>query len=239
MRRPLPMSERQRRLVVLRASFFLTGALAALAIVVLYLVLGAPAPAEMLAVVQGKPRIAPGFVGVANFGQWRLICVPGPPDLEGLEPTASRVAPDTPKTATRSSCRINQEMPAPEQNTTTPSAPATPRQVIVAANFSLVGPNRTPAAMLRLPATARRGDVIGLRFEDQAVVNATVRDCTATQCLATGTLSLADWAHLEKAKTLQVAFPVMNRQWVLLNLPVEGLSAAIDALDRAENSSAH
>jgi len=40
---------------------------------------------------------------------------------------------------------------------------------------------------------------------------------------------------LALAKSLQVTFPVADRQWVLLDLPVEGLSTAMAALARAEN----
>lgn len=179
---------------------------------------------------QGKQRIAPGFTGVAKFGEWRLICVPGPSTFDGLGPNLSSGEQGAPKTPAGNACRINQEMPAPE------SAEAT-RRVIIAANFSLVGPRHMPAAMLRLPATARPGDIISLRFEDQAVVNTMVRNCTATECLAAATLSPSDWAHLSDAKSLQVAFPALGRQWVLLNLPVDGLSAAMDALGRAATAS--
>jgi invasion protein IalB len=224
--------------MVRRTALLLTGALAAVAAAAFYVVLGTPPPAEMLAMVQGKQRIAAGFIGVAKFGEWRLICVPGPPTFDGLGAALSGGEQGAAKTPTGNACRINQEMPAPEQNQSAgqSSAPAA-RRVIIAANFSLVGPKHMPAAMLRLPATARAGDIIALRFEDQAVVNTTVRDCTATECLAAATLSPSDWAQLSGAKSLQVAFPALGRQWVLLNLPVDGLTAAIDALDRAATPS--
>jgi invasion protein IalB len=224
--------------MVRRTALLLTGALAAVAIAAFYVVLGTPPPAEMLAIVQGKQRIAPGFIGVAKFGEWRLICVPGPPSFDGLGPTLSSEEQGARKTPAGNACRINQEMPAPEQNRAAGESSAqAARRVIIAANFSLVGPKHMPAAMLRLPATARPGDVIILRFEDQTVVNTTVRDCSATECLAAATLSPSDWAHLSGAKSLQVAFPALGRQWVLLNLPVDGLTAAIDALDRAATPS--
>ena len=222
------------------------GTLALVAIAVLYLALGAPRPAELLAMVRGDTRIAPGFIGMANFGRWRLICVPGPPSLDGLN-AAAAPAPDnaaTVKVPTGNACRINQEIAAPGlpglgQNAVreqtagrTPDQP--PAAVIIAANFSLVGPKRTPAAMLRLPATARAGDAISLRFDDETVITTIVRDCAATECLAAGTLSDSDWAHLSAAKSLRVTFPAAGRQWVLLDLPVEGLAAAVAALSRAE-----
>ena len=151
---------------------------------------------------------------------------------------------DPPAEATGNSCRINQEVPAPEQAAAAGEAPGqpqsqAPKQVIIAANFSLVGPKHMPAAMLRLPPTARPGDEINLRLDDRAVVKTTVRDCAATECLAAGTLTAADWARLSGTQILQVTFPAAGRQSVLLNLPVEGLSEAIDALNRAETSSVH
>ena len=218
-----------------RTAVFLGGAFVAVAIVALYIVLGAPGPTELIGMTRGEPRIAPGFIGMANFGQWRLICVPGPPRPDGLSATG---APETAagafaKARNVNACRINQEMPAAPQNA---GSGETPGQVIVAANFSLIGPQRTPAAMLRLPVTARPGDAVGLRFDDGTVVQTMVRDCAATECLAAGTLTTADWEHLSTARSLQVTFPAVDRQWVLLDLPVQGLSTAIAALTRAEIS---
>jgi invasion protein IalB len=206
----------------------------AVAMVVLYVVLGAPAPAWLFAMVRGQARIAPGFIGVANFGQWRLICVPGPPSLDGLAADSEPLPQKTQANARKvNACRINQEMPAPQQGS---GAGQGPGQVIIAANFSLVGEKRMPAAMLRLPSTARAGDTISLRFDDGAVVNTTVRDCAATECVAAGTLNAQDWEHLSQAKSLQVIFPAAGGQPVLLDLPVNGLSKAMAALDRAEVS---
>jgi invasion protein IalB len=111
--------------------------------------------------------------------------------------------------------------------------------VIVAVNFSLVGPRRTPSAMLRLPPTARAGDVITLRFDDSTAVKTMVRDCDANECLAAGTLAPDEWQHLSATNSLQIMFPALARQWVILNLPVEGLPAAMDALNRSDISSVH
>jgi invasion protein IalB len=93
--------------------------------------------------------------------------------------------------------------------------------------------------MLRLPPTARAGDVITLRFDDSSVVKTMVRDCADTECLAAGTLTPEDWQHLSATNSLQVTFPALARQWVILNLPVQGLAAAIDAFDHADASSVH
>src|SRR5882762_10167959 len=86
---------------------------------------------------------------------------------------------------------------------------------------------RTPSAMLRLPPTARSGDVITLRFDDLSELKTMVRDCDANECLAAGTLTPDEWQHLSATNSLQIMFPALARQWVILNLPVEGLPAAM------------
>jgi invasion protein IalB len=204
------------------------GSLIAIPLLAFYVALGAPGATDLIGMAMGEPRVTPGFLGVANFGRWRLICVRGPARQDTLNSaTGTGVAPEVRKGGAANSCRVNQEMRASR-----PAEP--PGQVIIAINFSLIGPKRVPAAMLRLPVTARPGDAIGLRFGDGAAVQTIVRDCAPTECLAAGTLTQSDWDHLSAAKNLQVSFPAAGRQWVLLDLPVEGLSAAIDALKRAE-----
>ena len=188
--------------------------------------------ARVFAVASGSAPVEPGFIGIADFGQWRLICVPAPNMMAGLGPLAQSGAPASSSASSGNACRINREMAAPPQ-TATIGTTESPSDVILAANFSLVGPKRVPAVMLRLPATARAGDAISLRFDDQTAINTMVREC-ATECLATGDLTSAEWAHLSTAKSLKVMFPAAGRQWVLLDLPTEGLSEAILALDRAE-----
>ena len=191
---------------------------------------------DLLGLAQNKPRIERGFIGIADFGKWRLICVPAPNMMEGLGPLAQPGAPPAPaKPSNGNACRINGEMAPPQpagSNTEAGQAP-----VIFAANFSLVGPKRMPAAMLRVPATARPGDAISLRFEDQATIRTVVRECAA-ECLAAGDLTNADWAHLSTAKSLQVTFPAAGGQLVLLDVPIDGLAEAVTALDRAETQAA-
>jgi invasion protein IalB len=207
-------------------------ALSAVAAAALYVVIGAPSPADVFGLIRGERRIARGFIGVANFGQWRLICAPGPATLDALGNAASAGQGAAPgKAPNGNTCRGNQEMPAAPQGAAPGEKPA---QVVVAANFSLVGRKRTPAAMLRLPPTAEAGDVISLRFDDGSEINTKVRDCALGECFAAGTLSGEEWQHLSATNTLQVKFPVTGRQWVILDLPVQGLSAAIGALGRAE-----
>jgi invasion protein IalB len=218
-----------------RRAVYLGGALAAAALATVYLVLGAPSPAELVRLSKAEPRIVSGFIGMAQFGRWRLICVPGPAQSEGLPDAAAPPPPATAaaaaKAAKANACRINQEMPVAAPGETPDEGSA---KVLVAANFRLVGPKRMPAAMLRLPVTARPGDPVALRFDDGAEVQTAVRDCAAAECLAAGTLTQAQWEHLSTAKSLQLTFPVTGRQWVLLDIPLQGLSAAIAALNRAE-----
>jgi len=228
----------------LRRTLILLGAaLAVVALAALYFALGVPTPSALFAMARGGQRITPGFVGVAEFGRWRVICIPGPSSLDALDASAAPTPQPGVKPSSGNACRINQEMPASGENPASAPAVQVPGrvagQVIVAVNLSLVGTRRTPSAMLRLPPTARAGDVITLRFDDSSVVNAMVRDCADTECLAAGTLSPEDWQHLSATNSLQVTFPALARQWVILNLPVQGLAAAIDAYNRADDSSVH
>jgi len=106
--------------------------------------------------------------------------------------------------------------------------------VLAAANFSLLGAKRTPALMLRLPATAEAGDPVRLKVDDGDTVTTTVRECAGGECLAVGSLTDQEWDKLAQAKTLQVAFPAAGKQPVLLDLPVEGLREAMTAMRRAQ-----
>ena len=219
----------------MRRNLILVGAaLAMVALAAVYVALGAPAPSALFALARGGQRITPGFIGVAEFGRWRVICIPGPSSLD-VDASAAPAPQPNVKPATNA-CRINQEMPASAES---PAVGPSPSQVIVAVNFSLVGPRRTPSAMLRLPPTARAGDVVTLRFDDSSEVKTMVRDCADRECLAAGSLRPEDWRHLSTTNSLQVTFPALTRQWVILNLPVQGLAAAIDAYDRADTSSVH
>jgi invasion protein IalB len=180
--------------------------------------------AAMFNVVSDRGRIVPGFVGMANFGHWRLICVRGPAPLKRLiaaSPAANKNAQQT-----GNACRVNQEIRAP-------GAPQD-SEVLAAANFGLLGAKRTPALMLRLPPTAETGDPVRLRVDDGDIVTTMVRECADGECLAAGSLSAAEWDKLSQARTLQIAFPAAGKQAVLLDLPVDGLRDAIAAMDRAQ-----
>src|ERR1051326_6695445 len=114
---------------------FTGGALAIVAAAVVCVVLGAPSPGEILARLRGQPAIARGFIGMANFGHWRLICMPGPAPLNGLTP-ASPPSEGAATPQTGNACRVNQEMPAPQGKDEAATQSA---KVLIAANFSLVG----------------------------------------------------------------------------------------------------
>jgi hypothetical protein len=207
-------------------------AAAAVGLAAFYFWGGAPTVFDLMRVLRGGDRIAPGFVGVAQFGHWRLICVPGPPPLNGL--SSATAVP-----ASVNACRVNGEMPAPASAAPAVATPVavgspTPPVVLVAANFSMVGPMKRPALMLRLPPTARAGDAVGLRLDGGYGVHTVVRDCTPQQCLAAGALSDEDWARLVVTKALQISFPAANGQGVLVDLPVDGLTEAAGALARAQ-----
>ena len=82
----------------LRRTLILLGAaLAVVALAVFYFALGAPAPSELFAMARGGQRITPGFIGVAEFGRWRVICIPGPSSLDGLGASAAPAQQPNPR----------------------------------------------------------------------------------------------------------------------------------------------
>jgi invasion protein IalB len=166
----------------------------------------------------GGAGVARGFIGTADFGAWRLICVRGPAALDGLVEPANAVKTNA--------CRINQEVPLAQ------SADA----VLLAANFSLVGARKTPALMLRLPSTAQGSEAVGLRLDDGREVKAAVGDCAGGQCIAASTLSADEWKELLDAKTVQVRFAVAGGQMVLVELKRDGLAEAVAAMMRADGA---
>ena len=170
--------------------------------------------------ITGRTPISEGFVGMADFGAWRLICVPGP--------NVSLSAPggDEAQSAKNNACRLNQEVPAPEE----------PSRILLAANLSVVGPLEKPALMLRLPATFRPGDSIALRIDEDLAVRTAVRDCTTSECVAASDLSDENWDRLIGAQSLQIMFPIRDGKIVFLNLGVDGLSDAAGALARAQST---
>ncbi|MSP95064.1 MAG: hypothetical protein EXR00_07295 [Alphaproteobacteria bacterium] len=168
----------------------------------------------------GEKRVAPDFIGAADFGAWRLICVPGAPALAGL--LQESAAPAT------NACRVNQEVPLGG------AGDGATGQVVLAVNLSLVGSRKIPALMVRLPATAQMGDMIGLRLDNGHEVKTPVRDCEAAQCIAAGNLSAGDWTELLAAKAVKVRFPTNGGRMVLVDLKLDGLSAAIAAMRQAD-----
>src|SRR5687768_4022349 len=102
---------------------------------------------ELANAVTGGSGVRAGYVGMVQFDDWRLICVPGPDARVAVGPE------DTPANASNA-CRLNQEVTDPQQ----------PGQIILAANLSTVGPLRKPALMMRLPPTFKPGNSITLRI---------------------------------------------------------------------------
>lgn len=182
--------------------------------------------AKIVGFVARDGDIAPGFVGMANFGHWRLICVRGPAPLKGL--LSASAAKSNSAQESGNACRVNQEIRAPG------ASQGSSADVLAAANFSLLGAKRTPALMLRLPPTAEAGDPVRLKVDDGDIVTTTVRECAAGECLAVSSLADGEWDKLARAKTLQIAFPAAGKQPVLLDLSVEGLREAMAAMSSAQ-----
>jgi invasion protein IalB len=207
--------------------FLILGATLASAIAALYLAAGMPAlpgiAGEVAAAIAGR-NLTPGFVGMMQFGQWRLICVPGPGpgiDMPSSDLPASNSAP-----ARFNACRVNQEV----------TAAGNPDHVIIAANLSVVGANRSPVLMLRMPPTAQTGEKIALELEEGPALETTVRSCTKRECLAAGEPTREDWTRLVASRTLRVTFPAPGRQMVFVDLGTNGLAEAASAMTLAQTA---
>lgn len=178
----------------------------------IYLVIPAaplpPPSAAKFAPITGEVDL--GFVGIVNFGHWRLICDP---------------APGNAKTRQDNICRLNQEVATSDR----------PNEVILAANLRPPGSSDHAAIALRLPPTAHVGDKIVLRFGD-SVVRLPVHECSAVQCLAHGELDGDVWNELLAAAALQAVLPASQGQRALVDIPVDGLAQAAAAMSKAQGS---
>jgi invasion protein IalB len=192
-------------------------------LVVAYIAAGSPklptGLAELSSALTPQSDVQPGFIGVQNFGAWRLICVEAP--TVAPPPLADAVPAETSKA---SACRLNQEVPAQDE----------PGRVILSANLSTVGPRASPALMLRLPGTFHSGDSILLRINDEDVLRTSVRDCTDSECVAANDLSEEDWGRIIAASDIQVTFPMSDGKQVYVKLVVAGLADGAAALKAAQ-----
>src|SRR5215467_13116337 len=98
-----PQTTARTKRAIWRTVLLTGGGLALLAAAAFYVVLGTPSMTEIVARLRGEPAIARGFIGMANFGHWRLICIPGPAPLNGLTPPPS--ATDTTAPSGNNACR--------------------------------------------------------------------------------------------------------------------------------------
>ena len=138
--------------------------------------------------------------------------------MAAIQPIAE--APTNKEPGPASACRLNQEISAQDD----------PGRVVLAANFSTVGPMATPALLLRLPGTLRSGDPILVRIGEHTVLKTSVRDCAASECVAAGDLSEEEWSRIIAASDLQVTFPLSDGKLVYIKLAVDGLVDAAAAL---------
>src|SRR5262249_32820425 len=156
-----------------------------------------PAAPRMAAGAKYSPitgEVEAGFVGIVNFGHWRLICDP---------------ASDRPRAPQESICRINQEVSTKDR----------PNEVILAANLRAMGRSQRAVLALRLPPTARVGDKIVLRFGGY-ILKVPVHECSAVQCLARAELDTDSWGELLDAAAIQAVLPASQDRRALVDIPV-------------------
>ncbi len=171
--------------------------------------------------------VKPGYVGVAKFGSWRLICsASGASAPQDTAATGTAVDPAT--QISGNACRVNQEIPVAGK----------PDQVLLAANFGVLGALHRAALMLRLPPTVHAGDVISLRIDSSHTLRTPVRNCTDKECIAAASLTDDNWSDLLSAGSVQIAFPIADNQKILVDLPMNGFEDAITAVNLAQSAAA-
>lgn len=174
---------------------------------------------------------APGYVGTSAFGDWVLICTPA---AETATPPVSFDIPDAgaKANAIESTCRIRYEAYAANDQQSA-AADQDPR-VILDISLSRVGPNRSPALMLRLPPTLAEGDPVTIRTRGDFSFEVLARDCSAEECVAAGSLSEEEWDRLVEASGIQVVFPLDETQRVAVDVSDNGLRDALTVLEAAQ-----
>jgi len=185
--------------------FLITAAM----VTALYLVIPAApglAPGAKYSPITGE--VDAGFVGIVNFGHWRLICDPASDKLRARQENI---------------CRVNQEVSIKDR----------PNEVILAANLRVLGSAQHAVLALRLPPTARVGDKILLRFGGY-VLKVPVHECSAAQCLARTELNTDGWGELLDAAAIEAVLPASQDRRALVDIPVDGLAQAAAAMNKAQ-----
>jgi len=173
----------------------------------------------------------PGFVGASQFGDWELLCA-GNAGAQMSAPPIDR--PDEMDAGADTVCRLRHEVRAPGTEADANSAAPPPPQVLLTVSLSLVGPEKRPALMLRLPSTLKPDDMITLRSGDSLAIDTTVRECDEAECMAADSLTDEEWSQLVSADALQVVFALDESQRVAVDVGVNGLPAAVVALNAAQ-----
>jgi len=172
------------------------------------------------AIGNGAPMEA-DFIGIVNFGHWRLICVPGPTprNIAGVRIDGTReTPPDTAEPARN--CRVNQEVVSPDGS----------GHVVLAVNLRFVGPRGLPVASVRLPPTGVAGDTVALRLDGREAGPAEIRACTDTECFAFAALGADAWARMRTAARFDIVFPASENQLAVIAVPMDGFQDAVAAL---------
>jgi invasion protein IalB len=177
----------------------------------------------------GADAPGPGFMGSSQFGDWELLCA-GNAGAQMSAPPIDR--PDETDAGAETACRLRHEVRAPEADANSAAPP--PPQVLLTVSLSLVGPEKRPALMLRLPATLKPDDVVTLRSGENLAIDAAVRECDEAECMAADSLTDEEWANLVSADALQVVFALDDSQRVAVDVGVDGLPAAVIALNAAQ-----
>jgi Invasion associated locus B (IalB) protein len=164
--------------------------------------------------------IEAGFVGVKAFGAWRLVC--GAPQSPGNAPNQSASAAGKPAAIGR--CRTILEYTRNND----------PRQVALAVSFRFIKKIDALLLVVRIPPTAKKGDVLLLQI-GQKGVRIPVAVCGGAACVAVATMGpAAQNLILGASQGSLILLPGKDGKRPAVRVPLMSLPPAIAAMRTAE-----
>jgi invasion protein IalB len=156
------------------------------------------------------------FIGNHTYGFWTLVC-------DMVRPRAAPGATAEP----RRICRTNAQKRVQANE-----------QILLAAGFNvlLVGPQKEPGILFRLPPTASAGDHVNFAIDANTMFAVPMGRCTDNECIVQGMLPAEALEQMKTGKTITViytaAIKAQNRE-IRVEQPLHGFPESFDALTKA------
>ena len=171
-------------------------------------------------------KIEPGFTGVQRIGLWTLVCAPPSPKSVPLPFTFGPRKPVAPSTRTAALGRCRALIVYRRKDD--------PKRAALVVTFRLIGPQQKLAMVVRMPPTAKKGDVATLRL-GKGMLNLPVSACDGQICVAMGAFAPRTEASLFAQPMGQLVLPPgPEGKRVAVTVPLRALRPAVDAMRRAQ-----